>query len=141
MTGASSPSPVTMLKTPAGMPASSASAASASAESGVCSAGLSTNVQPAASAGADIVGDIDAAEDELASAHRLGNDFAVGAPGLFGEPLDVRRPERDFTAALGQRLALFERHQECKVVLMADDCVEPAAQYNAAFLAGFRAPS
>ena len=35
------------------MPASSASAATASAESGVCSAGFSTIVQPAASAGAD----------------------------------------------------------------------------------------
>src|ERR671935_204823 len=44
-------SPVTMLNTPAGMPAFSASAASASADSGVSLAGLSTTVQPAASAG------------------------------------------------------------------------------------------
>ena len=43
--------PVTTLRTPAGMPASCASAASASAESGVCSAGFTTCVQPAASAG------------------------------------------------------------------------------------------
>ena len=42
----------TMLITPAGMPASSASLAIASAESGVSSAGLATIVQPAASAGA-----------------------------------------------------------------------------------------
>ena len=48
---ASSPKPVTTLSTPGGMPASSASSASRSAESGVCSAGLSTAVQPAASAG------------------------------------------------------------------------------------------
>ena len=50
--GASSPSPVTTLNTPAGTPARSPSSAIASADSGVCSAGLSTIVQPAASAGA-----------------------------------------------------------------------------------------
>jgi hypothetical protein len=42
---------VTTLNTPAGMPARSASTASASAENGVWVAGLSTMVQPAASAG------------------------------------------------------------------------------------------
>ena len=47
-------SPVSTLKTPAGKPASSASTASASAVSGVCSAGLTTTVQPAASAGATL---------------------------------------------------------------------------------------
>ena len=52
--GASSAAPVTTEKTPAGTPASSASAAIASAQSGVCSAGFSTIVQPAASAGADL---------------------------------------------------------------------------------------
>ena len=41
-----------MLSTPAGRPTSSAIAAIASAENGVCSAGLMTIVQPAASAGA-----------------------------------------------------------------------------------------
>ncbi len=46
------PSPVRTLSTPGGMPASSASSPSRSAVSGVCSAGLSTIVQPAASAGA-----------------------------------------------------------------------------------------
>jgi hypothetical protein len=50
--GASSASPVTIESTPGGRPARSASAAMASAESGVCSAGLSTIVQPTASAGA-----------------------------------------------------------------------------------------
>ena len=44
-------SPVTMLRTPLGMPARSASSANASAENGVCSAGFSTMVQPAASPG------------------------------------------------------------------------------------------
>ena len=50
--GASSAAPVTTESTPAGRPASSASAATASAVSGVCSAGFRTIVQPAASAGA-----------------------------------------------------------------------------------------
>src|SRR5471032_939562 len=44
-------SPVTTLNTPGGTPACSASSASASAENGVDSAGFSTMVQPAASAG------------------------------------------------------------------------------------------
>ena len=42
------------MKTPAGMPARSPSSARASAESGVCSAGLHTIVLPAASAGATL---------------------------------------------------------------------------------------
>ena len=52
ISGASSASPVTIDRTPAGSPACSPSSASASAESGVCSAGFSTIVHPAASAGA-----------------------------------------------------------------------------------------
>src|SRR5439155_10287442 len=43
--------PVTMLKTPGGMPARWASSPSANAESGVSLAGLHTTAQPAASAG------------------------------------------------------------------------------------------
>src|SRR5208337_2988642 len=43
--------PVTTENTPLGRPARSPSSASASAENGVCEAGLSTMVQPAASAG------------------------------------------------------------------------------------------
>ena len=50
--GASSALPVTIAKTPGRQAGLSASRASASAESGVCSAGFSTIVQPAASAGA-----------------------------------------------------------------------------------------
>ena len=46
--------PVTMLTTPAGTPARCASTARASAEYGVCSAGLHTTVQPAARAGASL---------------------------------------------------------------------------------------
>lgn len=44
-------SPVTTLKTPAGTLARCASPASARADSGVCSAGFATTVQPAAKAG------------------------------------------------------------------------------------------
>src|SRR5436190_2736826 len=47
-----SESPVTILNTPAGIPASSASTANANAEKGVKTEGLSIIVQPAAKAGA-----------------------------------------------------------------------------------------
>jgi hypothetical protein len=46
------PSPGTTLTTPAGRPTSAASSARRSAVSGVAASGLSTAVQPAASAGA-----------------------------------------------------------------------------------------
>jgi hypothetical protein len=46
----SSAGPVTTLNAPGGTPARSASSAIASADSGVCGAGLQTTVQPAASA-------------------------------------------------------------------------------------------
>src|SRR5688500_9810231 len=49
---ASGPSPVTTLNTPGGKPASWTSAANSRVEAGACSAGLTTTVQPAASAGA-----------------------------------------------------------------------------------------
>jgi hypothetical protein len=45
------PMPVTTLKTPGGKPASIASSARRSGDSGACSAGLSTSVQPEASTG------------------------------------------------------------------------------------------
>ena len=47
-----SPRPGTTLSTPAGTPASAASSASRIAVRGVCSAGLTRQEQPAASAGA-----------------------------------------------------------------------------------------
>src|SRR6266436_415584 len=47
-----SPNPVITFTTPLGRPTSSNHFASSSAVSGVCSAGLSTQVQPAANAGA-----------------------------------------------------------------------------------------
>src|SRR6185436_10149809 len=47
----SSPSPVTMLTTPFGIPASSSTLTKLTAESGVCDAGLKTTVLPHTSAG------------------------------------------------------------------------------------------
>src|SRR5262245_65138181 len=47
----SSPSPVTMLTTPFGMPASSSTFTKLSADNGVCDAGLKTTVLPQTSAG------------------------------------------------------------------------------------------
>src|SRR5436309_14213557 len=49
---ADSPKPLTILTTPGGKPASSNQLANSSAVRGVCSAGLRTQVQPAAMAGA-----------------------------------------------------------------------------------------
>ena len=48
----SRPDPATTLNTPAGKPASCSTWAKASVDAGECSDGLTTNVQPAASAGA-----------------------------------------------------------------------------------------
>src|SRR6516162_6625263 len=47
-----SPTPLTIFTTPGGRPACSSQLANSMAVSGVCSAGFSTQVQPAASAGA-----------------------------------------------------------------------------------------
>jgi hypothetical protein len=49
-----SPKPVITLTTPGGKPASSKSLANSRVEAGVCSAGFTTTVQPAASAGASL---------------------------------------------------------------------------------------
>jgi len=54
ISGDLSPLPTTTLNTPGGKPACSASTTSASAESGVASAGFATTVQPAANAGATL---------------------------------------------------------------------------------------
>ena len=75
------PTPVTRLNTPAGRPAASITSARTNALSGVTSLGLSTTVQPAASAGATLARDLvqrvvprrDAADD----ADRLAHDQRV----------------------------------------------------------------
>ena len=105
--GASSALPVTSWKTPSGRPASSPSRAIAIAVSGVCSAGFSTIVQPAASAGADFRVGIAAGKfhgvmpavtptgllrDDDPAVERVGRDrVAVDALRLLAEPLEERR--------------------------------------------------
>lgn len=63
-------SPVTMFTVPGGKPASSISSARRSADSGVCSAGLSTTVQPAAGAGATFQAAIVAVQGRARRRHR-----------------------------------------------------------------------
>jgi hypothetical protein len=124
--------PVTTLKTPGGIPAR-CPARPAPARSGVCSAGFTTMVQPAASAGAGLARDHRRREiprrDRGADADRLLEDdqrasACVGesprrryALGLLGEPLDEARRVGDLAARLGQRLALLGGHQPRQVVL------------------------
>ena len=125
------PSPVITLSTPGGSPASSASSASRSALSGVCSAGLSTIVQPAASAGADLPGghqqrvvpgdDLGADADRLADRER--QEAPVGRMHLaaqLGRPAGVvgedARGAADVPAGLDQRLAVVERLEPGELV-------------------------
>ena len=103
------PSPVMTLSTPSGIPASSASSPRRSAVSGVCSAGLSTIVQPAASAGADLPGrhqqrevpgdDLAADADRLAP--RVGEACSGSRPGASA--LDLRRPAREVAQVRDRR--------------------------------------
>ena len=148
--------PVMTEKTPAGMPARSASSASARAESGVSLAGLQTKAQPAASAGPGLAGDHRIGEvprrDGGDDAHRLldhdhaaigpgrGNGLAIDALGLFGEELDEGRAIGDFAARFGQRLALLGGHDLGQVLLVLHHQVEPLAQDGGAFLGGLLRP-
>ena len=135
---------MTTLNTPAGTPARSASSASASAENGVCDAGLTTTVQPAASAGPALrviiaIGKFHGVMQPttpigcLMTTMRLsracdGNGVAVDALGFLAEPFEERRGVGHFAARLGERLALLERHQPGEVLLVGHHQVEPAAQ-------------
>ena len=136
---------MTTLNTPAGTPARSASSASASAVSGVCEAGLTTIVQPAASAGAALRVIIAAGKfhgviaaqtptGSLSTTMRRDGvgrreDVAADALGLLGEPLDERRRVRHLAARFRERLALLERDQAGEILGVLDDQVEPAAQH------------
>ena len=147
--------PVMTLNTPGGTPARSASSASASAENGVCDAGFSTTVQPAAIAGPALRVIIASGKfhgvmqattpiGSLMTTMRLsgwwrGNRVAVDALGFFAEPLEERRGVGDLAARLGERLALLGRHQPREVVLVRHHQVEPAAQDRGALLRGLRA--
>ena len=115
------------LTTPSGTPALARMAATASADSGVSLAGLSTTVQPAASAGpifrvaiaagkfhgvtrtADpdrLVGD----QDPVGPG-RGGGDHAVDPHGLFGEPAEELGRVGDLGPGVAQRLAVLQHHQ------------------------------
>ena len=74
-------------------------------------------------------------DDQLAIPERRWNDFAVGALGFLGEPLNVGSSVGDLAARLGQRLALLCGHEAGEVFLVRHQQVEPATQ-DAAALGG-----
>ncbi len=124
--------PVSTLNTPFGIPARSASAASASAVSGVSLAGFSTTVQPAASAGDDLARDHRAGKiprrDRAADADRLanrqdarivalrGNGLAIHPARFFRVELDIGRADIDLAARFRQRLALLRGEDQRDIV-------------------------
>ena len=145
-----------MLNTPLGTPAFSASATSASAVSGVSLAGLSTTVQPAASAGDTLRVIIEHGKiprrDRAADADRLldreqprirplgRNGFAIDAAGFLGEELDIGAADIDFAERLRQRLALLGGQDQREILAVGDDQVEPFAQDVGALLGGELGP-
>ena len=126
--------PVTTLNTPAGIPARSASSASARAEKGVGRAGLSTMVQPAARAGPAlrvIMADgkfqgVMAATTPIGSlsttirlsAAMGGDGVAVDPLAFLREPLDEGGGVGDLAPGFGQRLALLGGHEDGQVFLV-----------------------
>ena len=146
-----------MLSTPGGSPASSPRRMTASAVSGVCSAGLRTIVQPAPSAGAALRVGIAAGKfhgvmpgadadgllghDDAPVAHVGRDGVAVDALGLLAEPLQEARRVGDLDARLGQRLALLGGQQRREVLLVLDHEVGPAAHDHRALLGQQPAPA
>ena len=147
---------MTTLSTPAGRPASSSVAASASIVSGVSSAGLTTIVQPAAMAGPILrvpmasgkfhgvmnrqgpTGLLDR-QQPAASGRRL-HPAAVDAHGLLGEPAEELRAVGDLALRLLDGLAHLEAHQLGEVVGPLGDQLERAAQDLAALARRRRPP-
>ena len=141
-------SPVITEKIPAGTPARSASTASASAEKGVSSAGLTTMGQPASERcarlardhgrrkipGRDGSGDADGLADGQQPALRLvaRDRIAISAASFFGEPFQKARGVVDLAARLGERLALLEGHDERKILARGAHQLAPSAQDRAA---------
>ena len=123
---------VTRLTTPAGTPASSIARRTSAAVSGVSVAGLTTLVQPAASAGPSLRVIIAAGKFHgviaavtptgcLQHEHAVGrvlrrHDLAVDALRLAGEPLEEARGVLDLADRLGERLALLGRHHGADLV-------------------------
>ena len=104
------------MNTPVGMPARCANSARARAESGVCAAGRTMKVQPAA--GDHGVGEIPrgnrgAHADGLAdngdalACVEGGDGVAVHALGFFGIPFDIGCAVGNFAFGFRERLALF----------------------------------
>ena len=117
--------------------------------SGVSLAGLSTMVQPAATAGATLRvamasgkfhGVISrhgptglCCDQDLVLALRGGEVAAVVADGLLGEPAQEFGAVGDLAAGFGQRLAHFQGHQQREVLGPLGDQVEGPAQDLGAF--------
>ena len=96
----SSPIPWTTLNTPGGKPASSASSASSEQDSGDHSAGLSTTVQPAASAGAIFqVESMNGAFHGVITADRAGRHPLHAVPGSVRVPVALLVGHREVGVA------------------------------------------
>ena len=139
----------TTLSTPSGSPASASTAASASIVSGVCAAGLTTIVQPAATRRPDLAGahrerevprrheqarpDRLLEREQPAAAGRRLHPATVDPHRLLGVPAEELRAVRHLALGLGHRLAHLQAHQRGEVVGAVGDHLEGAAQDLAAF--------
>ncbi len=149
--GGASASSVTMLSTPARQARVVGQLGDARARRAASRpAGLTTIVQPAASAGADLARDHGDREvpgrdrgddadrlldgDVSAWRRRSRDRVAVDALALLGEPLDERGAVGDLRPRLGERLALLERHEAREILLVGEHQLVPAAQDPGAIL-------
>ncbi len=138
----------TMLSTPSGSPASARIAASASIVSGVCWAGLTTIVQPAATAGPILrvpiaIGKFHGVTNRHGTHGLLDGEqpapasgglhpAAVDAHRLLGVPAEELVAVGDLALGLLDGLAHLEAHQQREVVGAVGDHLEGAAQDLAA---------
>ena len=153
---APSPKPVTTLNTPGGKPASSTSAANSSVDAGACSAGLTTNVHPAASAGASFqlissTGEFHG-RDRRDDADRLlqrvdeevravgGDRLAVDLVGRAREPVVVVGEPAQLALHLADELAVVGRLDDRDPLGVLGDEVREAAHEPRALGAGHRRP-
>ena len=122
-----SPSPVTMLTTPGGRPASRQISAKASAVSGVNSAGFSTTVLPAASAGAIFQASISSGKFHgmiwpQTPTGAIAGKLALDQLGPAGVVVEVAGDQRHVdVAGLADRLAVVQRLQHREEALMLLD--------------------
>ena len=71
----------------------------------------------------------------------LGQGFAMHSLGFFGVPLHKARTVDNFASAFYKGLALLCSQDAAQVVLVGNEQIKPLAQNDAAFFAGFGAPS